>query len=590
MSIGRVDPYLDRGPVPPSMVRIAGVTALGLSLVYLVGRLWFTLDGAAPEAVALLLIAEIVSVTTFAARLAVSWHEPAELVEMPDAPVPSTTVVIDATGATADQVRTSLVSCRRLRGVERTIVADRNADPWVAVVADRFNASIVVSAATTAVAETNAMWVLLVRAGDLPLPDALEMVATMCSSPEVGIVQLGAEEANPSSFVRAGSIHRSLSAFDHEVVRPSLAARASVPWYGDVPTMVRPAAIRDAPATDVPTCELGLHATSIGYRVTLVPRTLARIQGPETVAKRIEQRAEILGPLRRMALRRLPNVLPATRWAVRASLIDSVSALRWPLLAVVAVLAVGAGRVPLGEVPQGVLALAVAAYGCRWVAHLVLGRDRIGRLGRTRTELRSLAVDLAFGHRTVGARDHHPILLGSMSVSVLIAIAAGMYTVWVDGTPNLPLLGSVVVLGLIAGFLLIAIDVLFEDGVHHQRRGTHRVNLGLVICKIGPHEGQLLDLSVHGCGAVVPVSPDELPERGSEVAVSFRIPNADGAWRDVAAIATLAHIAPLNADESRLGLVFVSPVDVALDPVIEFLTIDRRQLSIVRRLAEVAQR
>ena len=29
-------------------------------------------------------------------------------------------------------------------------------------------------------------------------------------------------------------------------MRPSLAARGSIPWYGDGPALVRPAAIRDA--------------------------------------------------------------------------------------------------------------------------------------------------------------------------------------------------------------------------------------------------------------------------------------------------------------------------------------------------------
>ena len=107
------------------------------------------------------------------------------------------------------------------------------------------------------------------------------------------------------------------------MVRPSLAARGSIPWYGDGPALVRPAAVRDA--TDASsTVAMGLHAASIGYRTTVIPRTLARVRGPNTLGESLAFRRAVTLPLRRLARGRLAGVSRNTRIAHRLGLIAPI--------------------------------------------------------------------------------------------------------------------------------------------------------------------------------------------------------------------------------------------------------------------------
>ncbi|MEM9464994.1 MAG: PilZ domain-containing protein [Actinomycetota bacterium] len=580
--MAETDPYLTATSTSIAATRRWVVAALVASAVYLSYRVVFTVSGAPLDVALLLLAAEGLAVAVFGLRAAGAWHAPAELVEVPDAPLPSTTVVVDAAGADPDALRTTLVSCRQLRGLERIVVADPAASTQLRTVADRFGATTVDDVATTVAAQTSAMWVLLVRAGDLPLPDALELLAAACSSPDAGIIQLGVEEANPSSFEHDPTGRWSLTPFDHQVVRPSLAATGSIPWYGDVPAMVRPAAIRDADDTGASTIDLGLHALSIGYRVTMVPRTLARLRGARTLDESVRQRFDRTAELRRRARGRLGDVSASVRRPIRLALADPLAAVRWVLLVFVAVLVLSLGRLPMNASLVPLALLAAPAYGLRWRARSLLGRGRFGRVSVLRSELRSVGVDLAFGHG-LGERSarNHVLLLGAMVVAVGLAVAIGAAAVWRDGADRMPAGAAAASLALSAGFLIVAADVLFDVAARRQRRGNHRVRLDGVGCRLDDHPGRLHDLSTGGCGLIVSEDVGRL-RSGDEVTVQFRIPDAGGAWRDVATTVRVAHVGPPVDGERRIGAAFADPTGASLDPVIEFLTIDRRLVALGR--------
>lgn len=584
VSDAETDSYLAANPVSTAVIHWTARIALGWGLAYLVFRLVFTVGGTALETALLLFGAEALGLIVFGLRTTAAWNEPVQPVDMPDAPLPPTTVVVDADAATAEAVRTSLVSCGRLRGAERIIVADPDDDPAIRSVADRFGASVVAQVATQAAAEASAMWVLVVRAGDLPLPDALELLATPCSAPDVGIVQLGVEEANPSSFEHDPTGRWSLAPFEQQIVRPSLAAGGSIPWFGDVPAMVRPASIRDAPDTTASTIDLGIHAGSVGYRVTMVPRTLARLRGPQSLGESLRHRHLRTADLRRRAAGRLSGVPRELRRPFRVALADPLAAIQRCLLVTVAVLAMGFGRLPITGPPLALAVLAVPAYALRWQAQTLLGRGRLGRFSVLRSELRSVGVDLTFGHgRDLGGLRSRLLLLGALAMTLVLAVAVGAVAVWQDWSGRMPIGATAVTLVLIAGFLIVAAEVLLDALARRQRRRNHRVRLGLVSCRLDTHGGQLRDLSMGGCGLVVVAGAESLPRRGDEAAVSFRIPDADGAWRDVVAVARVAHVAALDQNEHRVGLAFVDPIEPSLDPVVEFLTIDRRLVALGRR-------
>ena len=342
--------------------------------------------------------------------------------------------------------------------------------------------------------------------------------------------------------------------------------------------MVRPTAIRGVPGAEPSTIELGLHALATGYRVTVAPRTLARLRGPRSLSESLRRRFDRTSALRRRAGQRLGQLPSSVRRAFRVSLADPLAAVQRVLLVVVAVLALGFGRLPLApDSPGLVAAVALTAYGTRWHAHQWLGRGRLGLLRLFRNELRCIGVDLAFGRPALfslaGSRTR---VLGVLTAALAGAVTLGTIGAW-RGWARMSTTETAVTLAFTAGFLIVAVDVV----ARWQRRVDHRVRLGHVAARLDDRDGQLHDLSLGGCAVVVPGA--EAHSIGTEATVSFRIPDADGAWRDVAAPVRVAHVAPLPDGAVRLGLAFLAPVDPSLDPVVEFLTIDRRLVALGRR-------
>ena len=107
-------------------------------------------------------------------------------------------------------------------------------------------------------------------------------------------------------------------------------------------------------------------------------------------------------------------------------------------------------------------------------------------------------------------------------------------------------------------------------------------------CRLQELDGQLVDLSTGGAGVVLPCGLETAPEPETVTTMAFRIPDADGAWRSVTTLVHVAHRAVEGDNETRVGLTFDDPTDAPLDPVVEFLTIDRRLVALGRRDASLA--
>ena len=224
--------------------------------------------------------------------------------------------------------------------------------------------------------------------------------------------------------------------------------------------------------------------------------------------------------------------------------------------------------------------LAVPSYLLRWSAHRRIGRGRLGALSILRSDLRSLGVDLVpFG------RFSRRAAVSALVVVILVldvALVVGAVGLWRDWPNRLPVAVAVVAFTLTAGFVGVATEVLVDAVARHRRRAHHRVRLGLVTCRIGEVDGQLVDLSTGGVGIVVPATGDGELAVDEVTTVAFRIPDADGAWRNVSALVRIAHRRADPAGGVRLGLAFDDPTDAPLDPVIEFLTVDRRLVALGR--------
>ncbi|MEO0494409.1 MAG: PilZ domain-containing protein [Actinomycetota bacterium] len=581
----RLDPYLAPETVSPTIVQWSARLALVAGLGYLGTRTAFAI--AAPTPIAVLLLAtEALGAAVFALRAHSASATPTVVPDVPDAAPPAAVAVVDARSASADELRITLVSCRRVRGLDRIVVADPDAASWLPGLAERFGATVVHEHALDVLAETNTAWVLHLRAGDLPMPDALEMVATISSAPDVGVVQFGLEEADPSSYEHDPDGGWSLTPFEHQVVRRSLAARGSIPWYGDGPALVRPVVVRGA--TDVTsTVDLGLHAIRLGYRVTLVGRTLARVRGSQSLGESLAAHARRRAPVRAAARTRLAGLPPAARFAHRVALIGPLAAIQRLSLVGVAIAALGFGVDPVPGPLVTLAGLAALAYGSRWGAQLLLGRGRLRPFSLMRNELRTLGVDLAFGLADpVAAKRRRLIVLGGVVAALNASVLITSWSVWQDQPGRLATGTVAISLAVTVGFVAVATEVLLDAALRRQRRRHHRMRLGLVTCTVEGRDGQLRDLSTGGAGVIVAARPDQLPERGTVTDVSFRIPDAAGAWRDVTALAHVSHVVEEQPGECRLGLRFDDPSEASLDPVVEFLTVDRRLVALGRRFTE----
>ena len=561
------------------------------SVAYLLWRAAFTLDGADGPAAAVLFLAEVLAVVVFVARARSASGEPIGVVVSPDAPMPDIAAVVDATGSSVHELRTTLVALRRVAGVDRVLIVDRAGSRRLPSVAERFGATVVDPSIgfDQAVLSAAAGWVLLLRSSDLPMPDLISVVAPCCSSRDVAVIQVGLEEADPTSFEHDPDAHWSLEPFEQQVVRPAFAGRGSIPWYGDGPAVVRRSAlvgldsVGDGHMLD-DSRRVGLELIRRGLAVTLVPLTLARVRGPyglgESLVRRHARASRALRALRPRDLRDIP---PAARAAQLDALLPTVAAVQRLLLVVAAVLVLGTAQVPLRASFTGLVVLAVPSYLLRWTAHRHIGRGRLGALSILRSDLRSLGVDLApFGRLGGGANRAGLGALVATIVVLDLAVVLGAVALWRESSNRLPVTVAVVAFALTVGFVAIATEVLLDAVGRRQRRADRRVRLGLVSCRIGEIDGQLVDLSTGGAGIVVPATGEDELDVGDVTTVAFRIPDADGAWRNVAALVRIAHRREDLDGGVHLGLAFDDPTDAPLDPVVEFLTVDRRLVALGR--------
>lgn len=586
-----MDPSAPRATsVEPPVGRLVAA-ALAWSFAYLVWRAGFTLGGADGVTAAVLLSAECLAVVVFASRMRSLGGPAPEIVVSPDAPLPDLAAVVDVTDGSVDELRTTLVALRRVRGLDRTILVDRTGAGWLPGIAARFGATVLEPGVgfDDAVIGAGTSWVLVMRAGDLPMPDLVTVVAPRCSSPDLAVIQVGIEEVDPTSFDHDPRGHWALEPFEQQVVRPRRSAQGSLPWFGDGPALVRRSAVvaLERPGHGHMLDEsrtVGLELVRRGHTIIHIPMTLARVPGSRGLRDSLERRhlraMRAVRALRRADLRAMPQT---ARLAHLDALMPFVSAVQRLLLVVVGVAVLAFGRQPMTAPLLGLAVLAGPSYGLRWWSHRAAGRGRLEPFAVLRSDLRSLSVDL-----TPFGRLRRPSSRGGLALLIVIvavldaAVLVGSLAMWRGWTGRPSVSTAAISLLLTVVFLGVASDVVFDTLTRRQRRRNRRVRLGLVTCRIEEVDGQLVDLSTGGAGIVVPDRAGLTLAAGDVTTVAFRIPDADGAWRNVSALVRIAHRRDDPDGGVRFGLAFDDPTDAPLDPVIEFLTIDRRLVALGR--------
>ena len=533
----------------------------------------------------------------FAARVRSAWHRPLQPVEVPGAPTPEVAAVVDATGACREELRTTLLSMGRVHGLGEVAVVDRGASSTRRDVAQRLGATVHAPdvGVEAAVERATAAWVLVVAAGDLPTPDLVVMATSTCCAPHSRHHPARARggrsrrRSRPTTTGDGRSNPSSSRWCDRRSPR-----RGSIPWYGDGPTLIRRGALQQAGgwAEGATTWSVGLALVRHGFSVTHLPpdpRSGAR-------ADRVRRRPRPAGVRRHgPALRSLVDgsLRGLSRPAKIAHVLGAVpfvGAVQRVLLVAAAVMVLGWSRLPFDASGAALVALAVPAYGLRWVTHLVLGRGLLGRLSLLRADLRTLGVDLTpFVHWTpVGARRMGAGALVALVVALDTAVVVSAVAVWREWSGRLPGEIAAGALLLTAVFVGVAVEVVLDAIVHRQRRRNRRVRLGLVNLPARRARGAVdrpvgPEVSASPCGVHPPTHRGR--ERRQPCSSGSPTPTARGArgCRPRCESSAARRPSRIPGPEHSSGSSSTTPRAAPLDPVIEFLTIDRRLVAMGRR-------
>lgn len=584
-----------RGQFNEATIAAAAVAALGWGLAYVLWRAAGTITGdAALLAGAVLLLAEIVGLLLFAARVRIALRPPASFAPVPGVPLPDVTVVVDGTDADPRDLHATLIAVRRVEGVRAASVVGLGGSLDLQALAGRLGVAVDERSRGDAIAAAPSSWVLLVRAGEVIDPTIVEAAAPLCSAPDMAVVQVGFDDADPASPHHDPLGQWSIRGFEQHVQRRSLATAPTMPWFGDGPALVRRSALMtiDGFVFDgdhVSEWETGLTLARNGFRVTAVAQTLARVRRPANIeqASRTRwrnQRARLamLAPSNLGWWRDLPSGAATAHTAVAIGPLSSFY--RW-LLVLAAVLVLGFAQVPIAAAPEAFIVAAAPAYLLRWNANLMIGRGHLRPGSLLRAELQHLGADantvaLAGPPRLLGGAG---LLVATMG-ALALAVALGAAGVWRDRIDPLPGEYIAIAMVLSAGLLGIGVAVLIDALLNRQRRRHRRTRLGQVTCRLGEFEGRLADVSSAGAGVELAGTADSIAATlcpGGPTTLSFRIPDAVGAWRSVSTVVTVMYVGG-DTGSVRAGVAFDDPTSGALDPVIEFLDLAGWRVPVLR--------
>lgn len=565
------------------LTRVVALTAVMWGAGYLGWRMTATRDGADAATWMTLLVAEILGFAVFGVRV---WHAwPSSRPALPRSARPDISVVIDATGAAVADVRATLIGVREMDGRPDAHVVDRLGDRWLRTVAQRVG-SVVLDRDVDldgAIAGAPCDWVLYLRPGDVPVFDLIDRVSGRCGD-GAAVVQLAVDDVDPTPLDDGPGPWSATDAFERQVMRPALAARVSVPWYGDSPALVRTGAIANVGlarrAADCMADEAdrwwrtGVRLLQAGERITAVPDVLVRGRSPRSLDERLRLRRDVAARRRRSlrAVERPIRVGPSTQLAHLAAGMGAVMGAWVRLLQAAAlVLVLGFGQVPLVATFVGLLVIMAPTYILRWSAHLLLGQGRLGPLSLLRGELRTLGADLGvLGLSSSKWWLRRQIVLNGMLVALIVAAGTRVFAIWRSWESHLPG-ATAAALALAAVLIGVATGVAADCHTAVQRRAHRRVRLGLVTCRVEEHEGFLVDLSLGGVSVLLPTAGEAALTPASVTTLSFRVPATNGQWR---AVSTVVRVVRSSVDDEggvRLGLEFDDPTAGPLDTVEQFL-------------------
>lgn len=543
---------------------------LGACAVYLGWRVLGLDDGAPLWLSVPSLVVESIGIAGSAVLVWALWPTPRQRDVVGDRPpVGAVDVVVRGDIHALHELRTTLVALRSVTAVARVTVLDPSGRLAVAAVAAEFGAGYSVAEGCEFAALRSAVhtgFVLVLDAGDVPVPDIVERLAAAVDGGDVAVVQgMGVSLVGDAPERGVDLRHELL--FERCGLNPALGARGHALWLGSG-SLVRTDTLAVASGAHG---EGGVDFTSAGARLVAAGHRVVCSVGAPVVAHRIaldraqartEQAAHDHELLRRLlgaggstrsSQDRLVSWLASASWAVRA-----VSP-----YGVVAVVALLAAALLSGRAPFDVAAPMALLVGLPGVVLLSLGLGRASgwtlRPGdRTRRAL------MAGGRVSSG-----PVL--TVAVLGLVLVARAVSDRWLHIAPVIDR-SQLIVLVLGAAWLLgISLDVLRDEArlgrVPRAPRATSSLSAVL-----GDRAVSVVDLTGRGAGVRAP-----LPlQVGEQLCFEAALPTRSGVT-SVAVDAVVRNARPVGPDW-RIGIEF-GPLDpVVANALAEYCVIETSRL------------
>ncbi len=502
------DPYRRRAAVTESTVRVVGTAAVLWGVLYLGWRLQATGDGISPLLFWPLLLAEVMGWVGLVLLLTQTWNLPdrAWSRRRPDY---SADIVVTTYNDPVATVRTSLLGALSVAGASTVVLADDGGREELRELAHRLDVPYVQRSSISGARAGNinellprlsSELVVLLAAGQVPMPDLLTASDRYFDDPDVAVVVCGSRDASRARITHSAD-DRHEQALDSEVVIPSLDRSGTLPWV-EGPAVVRRDALLQvgglATQTQTPEYLTGLRLQRRGKLIRHHAETLCETHDPQTV--------EALMRLRERSTRGRWSTLRTADspvWAGGLTLgarLGHASLLIRPTMAIQKVLMISVllvtlftGALPLQASVYELAFLAVPYLVLGGAGRVILGRGRLEPGDWTKQDLRYLGVHLtAMAGALFGSSSRfryvpkEPTTSGGVAAlsklrfltGLLIALVAGMAfrTVAVSRDPgSLRGLALLVVFAL-AGWLVVQImDVLGILSRHRQRRRRFRV-------------------------------------------------------------------------------------------------------------------
>ena len=596
------DPYRRRAAVTESTVRVVGTAAALWGILYLGWRLRATGDGISPALFWPLLVAEIMGWVGLVMLLTQTWHMPdrAWTRRRPDF---TADIVVTTYNDPVATVRTSLLGALSVAGASTVVLADDGGSEELQALAHRLDVPYVQRSSITGARAGNinellprlsSELVVLLAAGQVPMPDLLTATDRYFDDPDVAVVVCGSRDATRARITHSAD-DRHEQALDSEVTIPSLDRSGRLPWVEGPAVVRRDALIKVgglAPQTQTPEYLTGLRLQRRGKLIRHHAETLCETHGPQSVEAlmRIRERST---RGRWSTLRTADSPVWAGGLSIGARLghasllIRPTMAIQKVVMIAVLIVTLFTGALPLQASVYELAFLAVPYLVLSGAGRVILGRGRLEPGDWTKQDLRYLGVHLTamvgalFGSSSrfryvsraatteggVAALSKLRFLTGLL---IVLVGAMAFRTVAVSRDPgSLRGLALLVVFAL-AGWLVVQMmDVLGLLSRHRQRRRRFRV--------LTHSQADLDDPIVN----VLDISPLRLGREtahrygvGDEVTVMGTLADATGSTQMIELTGIVRHSSEIEERSTwRIGLEFTGFDAASSDLLIWFCAV-----------------